>query len=254
MTMARPEHRKAQVRKASAEKKTKASSSPLARSPKARKRKTKTLPEQVPKPNPNRLEFARLPDESDIDATGRNVIRPTVGAGLTIKAFSGKYGDDLAVMAVVKALSDKAQGVIDGDMKGAEMMLTTQAYALDALFNELAQRASHAETVHKLDVYLRIALKAQSQCRTTLEALSEIKNPRAVAFFRQANIANGPQQVNNGQLAPRAGETKNEPSKLLELQHGERMDASAPAAAVETDSDLATVGEIDRACNTCRQS
>jgi len=30
---------------------------------------------------------------------------------------------------------------------------------------------------------------AQSQCRTTLEALAEIKNPRAVAFLKQANIA-----------------------------------------------------------------
>lgn len=36
------------------------------------------------------------------------------------------------------------------------------------------------------------------KCRATIETLAEIKNPRAVAFVTQANIAHGPQQVNNG--------------------------------------------------------
>lgn len=43
-----------------------------------------------------------------------------------------------------------------------------------------------------------MALKAQAQCRATLETLAEIKNPQPTAFLRQANIAYGPQQVNNG--------------------------------------------------------
>jgi hypothetical protein len=42
---------------------------------------------------------------------------------------------------------------------------------------------------------MRMALKAQSQCRQTLETLATIKNP-PVVFARQANIAQGPQQVN----------------------------------------------------------
>jgi hypothetical protein len=37
-----------------------------------------------------------------------------------------------------------------------------------------------------------LALKAQSQCRATLETLAAIKNPQPVAFVRQANIAHGP--------------------------------------------------------------
>jgi len=44
---------------------------------------------------------------------------------------------------------------------------------------------------------MRLALRAQSQCRATLETLAVIKNPTTVAYVRQANIANGPQQVNN---------------------------------------------------------
>jgi hypothetical protein len=46
------------------------------------------------------------------------------------------------------------------------------------------------------ETYLRLALKAQSQCRATLETLAAIRNPQPVAFVRQANIAHGPQQLN----------------------------------------------------------
>jgi hypothetical protein len=41
-------------------------------------------------------------------------------------------------------------------------------------------------------------VKGQAQCRATLEALAEIKNPGPVAFVEQANITNGAQQVKNG--------------------------------------------------------
>ncbi len=51
------------------------------------------------------------------------------------------------------------------------------------------------------ETLLRLALKAQSQCRTTLLTLAEIKNPRPIAFVNQANFAHGPQQVNNRTLA-----------------------------------------------------
>jgi len=47
---------------------------------------------------------------------------------------------------------------------------------------------------------MRPVLKAQSQCRTTIETLSEMKNPKPVAFVQQANIANEPQQVNNAPM------------------------------------------------------
>lgn len=48
------------------------------------------------------------------------------------------------------------------------------------------------EYLNATDTYLRLALKAQAQCRATLQTLAEIKNPRPVAFVKQANIAHGP--------------------------------------------------------------
>ena len=69
--------------------------------------------------------------------------------------------------------------------------------------------------------YMRLALKAQSQCRSTIEAINEIKNPSsAPTFVKQANIGNAV-QVNNGQnlssthAGARTGKTQTEPNKLL---------------------------------------
>jgi hypothetical protein len=73
---------------------------------------------------------------------------------------------------------------------------------------------------------MRLALKAQSQCRATLETLATVKNP-PVLFAKQANIANGPQQVNNGTPAPGpapAGKVETISNELMEAQGAERLD------------------------------
>ena len=85
----------------------------------------------------------------------------------------------------------------------------------DAIFNELARRAAlnMAEYPNATEIYLRLALKAQSQCRATLETLAAIKNP-PIVYARQANVTTGPQQVNNGMPVPsRAREIEIEQSK-----------------------------------------
>ncbi len=79
-----------------------------------------------------------------------------------------------------------------------------------------------------------------------------MKNPPAV-FARQANIAHGPQQVNNGVSlhtgrGPRMKIHKIEPNKLLKA-HGERMDERAACQAVAGDPALAPLGTIDRAAH-----
>ena len=74
---------------------------------------------------------------------------------------------------------------------------------------------------------MRIALRAQPQCRATLETLAAVKNPSSVAFVRQANIAHGPQQVNNEMVA-RAQENEISQKNVLETPHGEWLDIGAP--------------------------
>jgi hypothetical protein len=100
---------------------------------------------------------------------------------------------------------------------------------------------------HRRDArYMRLALKAQSQCRATIETRAEIKNPRPIAFAQQANIANGPQQVNNGGQVPAepscAEKSENQQSILLEKSDGERLDFGAKGAIVGANTPLETVG------------
>jgi hypothetical protein len=94
-----------------------------------------------------------------------------------------------------------------------------------------------------VDTVMRLALKAQSQSRSTIETLAEIKNPSHVAFVKQANISNGPQQVNNGPA--RAENVQPPPNKLLEQVNGERLEFGAACPAVGVNSPLAAVGAIN---------
>ncbi len=56
--------------------------------------------------------------------------------------------------------------------------MTAQAVTLNTMFTHLANMAAKTEYDDKLDRYMRLALKAQGQCRATLETPASIKNRR----------------------------------------------------------------------------
>ena len=97
------------------------------------------------------------------------------------------------------------------------------------------------------ETYLRLALRAQAQCRATLETLAVIKNLQPVAFLRQAILRNGPQQVNDAPAQPgkssRARESENQQNKL-EAKSGERLEFGKADSARETNSTLEAVGAL----------
>ena len=210
---------------------------------------TKTKAKAPAKKNgPNTLEITAQSGEDEAMTKARNVIAPTVRGAVTTQAFCKVFGEtDLNSLIIELAKQNEKVG--GGDLRRAENMLMTQAHTLDAIFNELARRAAAnmGEYINATDRYLRLALKAQSQCRATLETLATIKNP-PVIYAKQANIANGPQQVNNGTSpAHVGGETSIEPNKLLEQQHEQRLDTGTQGAAIGADKELETVGAINRA-------
>lgn len=177
----------------------------------------------------------------------RNVFSPSIRGALTTEAFSKVFGHT-DLQSLINELGNQIDRVKSNDLSRAESLLITQAHTLDAIFNELARRAAAnmGEYINATDRYLRLALKAQSQCRATLETLAAIKNP-PVIYAKQANISNGPQQVNNGSPQPVAREEKTiEHNELLEAQHGQRLDTRTTAATIDADKELETVGAIDR--------
>jgi hypothetical protein len=164
----------------------------------------------------------------------------------------GSLNNHLDVPALAATLRDQAAAVRGGSLAQAETILINQATALQSLFARLVERGMGSDSVPGFEANLRMALRAQAQCRATLETLAEIKNP-PVVYARQANVTTGPQQVNNGVPAyppPRARDSVPPPDKLLEGIDGQRLDSRATSAASGADPHLATVGTIHRAAIT----
>ncbi len=209
-------------------------------------------------PNAGELQLRSQPGKTDEETIADAVLGPTINAGLTIKRITARDGTwdgvNASVTSLVQALNAQSDAVKSGDLGRAEEMLLAQAHTLDALFHSMVARSianSQAGNLDGSETYMRLALRAQSQSRATLETLSVVKNPPSVAFVRQANIANGPQQVNNGHAptppgpVARGGERSNSRSKLLEHKDGERLDPGAAQASVGAHPPLAAVGAFN---------
>ena len=168
---------------------------------------------------------------------------------LAMKAFSRQVVGELDLTDSTKALRATAKIINGGDLKPAEDMLLAQATTLNAIFTELARRAglNLGGSLEACETYLRLAFKAQAQCRATLEALVEAKVPRSVLIAKTANLAHN-QQINHGGTASptRTEEPATSPNGLLEApQHGNRMDAGATVTAGRIDPLLAPVDALD---------
>jgi hypothetical protein len=198
------------------------------------------------------LEVPAAAGESKESAVARAVLRPSVNAAMTLQKI-GQNRTLLDLNATVAELSAQCKLASDGDLRRGEAMLVAQAHTLDMLFNTLAVRASlnEGQYLDAADRYYKLAMRAQSQCRATIETLAMMKNPPNVAFVKQQNV--GQQvQVNNGVVpgsASRTGENQNEPIKLLEpeVTHGDEwLDTRAPSTTGAADKVVETMEAIDR--------
>ena len=209
----------------------------------------------APKPNDkNDLRLQTPKEKSEARALAEVGIDPAAHAASTVQRFSkGTFGE-LAITESYAALRDDIAKVRKGDMSGPEATLVAQAAALNAIFTEMARRSAlnMGEYIKASESYMRLALKAQAQCRATIETLAAIKNP-PVVFARQANISNGPQQVNNHAPPSRAEETTTAPNEQLETEHGKRLDGGAAGAAIGCDTALEAMGAGNRAGHAGRK-
>ena len=187
------------------------------------------------------------------DENGREYARmltsPEVAACRIQRAIQPKnLADEIDVPGLLATLRGHATAVNAGDLSRAEAMLMNQADALQALFVNLTERALRQQYHIHLEGLLKLALKAQSQCRATLETLATIKNP-PVVYARQANVTTGPQQINNGVDPSRARENQNPPNQLLGAANELHQDTGASGSTIADDSPLEAVGAIYGAKN-----
>lgn len=187
-------------------------------------------------------------DRAVAGMVGRGLV---TNASLAIRFLQAEH-EDLSLMDMARELRDQGEAVNRGDFAASERMLNAQAVALNTIFGELARRAAlnMGEHLPATETYMRLALKAQAQCRATIETLAQMKNP-PVVFARQANISNGPQQVNN-RLAPAAArttETRNAPSQQSGSEHELLTDARTLQGAVGANQGLGALEAVYRATN-----
>ena len=196
----------------------------------------------------------------------RLAVSPSLNGATVIQAYQGNVmGKDVELGGLIDQLRDTFTEVKGGDLHTLEAMLISQATALQTIFTSLARRAQMQEYQKNLESFLGLALKAQAQSRATISALVDLKYPRQATFVKQANIANGPQQINNAgtqvggtqsgtqpitQARSHAGKSEPEQNKLLEANHeqpGKWMDTRTPQKAKRSYQAVETVESVHRA-------
>ena len=190
----------------------------------------------------------------DIDAA-KKICKTTTANAITRNSFISKTATEKRahLPTTLSELEKQAKAINGGDLSDIETMLISQSNTLDSVFTSLALKASHnlddSRYFKAGEMYLKMALKAQSQCRATLQTLAEMKQPRQITITQQANIA-GQQIVNNAG----AQEKPNPKNELLgvvnhEQIEGEWMDTRAPRKAGGTNQVVEAVGTVNRSAN-----
>jgi len=111
------------------------------------------------------------------------------GTGLNVKGLDG--------LTISETIEKQEALLAKGDLTSLENMLLSQTHTLNAIFTNMVNKMAGAEYLHNLEVYGRIALKAQNQTRHSASTLAEIKGIKKTTFIHQVNQAHN-QQVNNG--------------------------------------------------------
>lgn len=180
----------------------------------------------------------------------RAVLNPSATSALTLrKVMNEQLGAvaDFTLSGLMEELSAQCASVSAGNLERPEAWLVTQAQTLDALFQDLIRMAyDNMPRFDPAERLLRLAFKAQSQSRATIETLALVKNPPSATFVRQANLANGPQQVNNHGLS-RPRETGIVQNELLEQTDGKRLEPSSSSGAGRSNSNVAAMAKLNGA-------
>lgn len=107
-------------------------------------------------------------------------------------------------------LDEELEKAAKGNLNLASRILASQAVSLDVLFTQMARRSGDnmGQYPDAADRYMRLALKAQSNCRATLEALAKLHQPREQTV-RHVHVNDGGQAVIADQFHHHTGGKEN---------------------------------------------
>jgi hypothetical protein len=142
--------------------------------------------------------------EQEEKSNSRNIaecrLSPIMRHGMMAEALAAyRYkwdGAEASGLDIVDVVRESADAVAEGNLEYVSRALTSQAYSLDATITELMHRAwaNAGEYPEAFQRYMGLALKAQSNCRATLEALAKMHQPRE-QVVRHVHVYEGGQAV-----------------------------------------------------------
>jgi hypothetical protein len=114
------------------------------------------------------------------------------------------------LMATMTALEEDVVRASGGDLTLASRILASQAVSLDTLFTEMARRSAlnMGDYPDAMERYMRLALKAQANCRATLEALAKLHQPRE-QIVKHVHVNQGAKAVVADQIHHHTGGREN---------------------------------------------
>ena len=184
----------------------------------------------------NTLLLEQSETETGAQAMARKVLEPHLRHAVTASAFAGKVlGKDFEGPGLMDyvghelVLTAKAE---NGDLSVASRLLAAQAITLDSMFTELARRTAvnMGDYINAAERYGRLALKAQSNCRATLETLAKLHQPREQTV-RHVHVNEGGQAIVANQIHQHAGGSKNGKSNEQSQTTGSASESPAMLSA-----------------------
>jgi hypothetical protein len=198
---------------------------------------------KLKKSNPDLFTLKKIPEQDDLKTTTKHFLsQSTIGAS-SIKTmnFNGALPNkDISLQFAKEILEDSFKRLESGDLSTLEQMLLSQALALNMAFNSLAVRSTRQQDVSTMQMLVNLCFKAQNQSRATIDSLVRLKCPSSTQFIKQANIAQGHQQVNN--LAEKNITAQNE---LLKADYA-KLDSGGATTAKRIDTTLEALATIHR--------
>lgn len=193
--------------------------------------------------NPDEFLLKHNPNQDDLKTTTEHFLSlSTIGASSAkTMNFNGVIPNENISLQYAKEILEKSfVEVQTGELSMLEQMLISQAFALNMAFNSLSARATRQTSASNNQMLMNLCLKSQNQCRATIDSLVRLKQPSQTTFVKQANIANGHQQINN--LAEKNVTPQNE---LLKNSNA-KLDSGGTEASKRIDTALEALEAINR--------
>ena len=204
---------------------------------------TKSTAKPLAKADPQAvtLTVKRHDGDSDGQATARTLLHPDFRHGMALSqlhsGFMGQFDFAPGGADYADGIAEIANGAARGDLAFTSRILAAQAVTLDHLFAEATRRmaANMGSHLPAMEIYARVALKAQANSRATLEALSKLHQPREQTV-RHVHVNEGGQAVIADQFHHHTGDQGNR--KNAEQCHAPANGAAGASPALPSPDPL----------------